>query len=291
MKKSTLITSLNTLIIFDYSGTLSRHAPLFSRPDNLQRHLENSGLKDVGIESPSIFWEQLVNPTWEEGSTTSAGYKQIMEKQIRTLLSDTMAMISSDRISKAVSSFVDSYFRHSNIDRKWTSVLQTLYRNHSIITIIATDHYAEATGFIIKFLRTFRIRAITANEALLRHGQHPFVVANSADMGVHKTDPRFWEILKSRLNLENIQRILIVDDFGYHEQQGDRYADRQKVAIRKNETVRVLKSVFRVDIEVIPFMMRGGDLSKDERYTNLVAESSLAIQKFLFSDINKQGDA
>ena len=74
------------LIIFDYSGTLSLEASLFARPDNLMKELEESGLKEFGIESPEIFWEQLVNPTWTEGSTTLVSYKKVLENQITATL-------------------------------------------------------------------------------------------------------------------------------------------------------------------------------------------------------------
>ena len=52
------------LIIFDYSGTLSLESTLFGRPDYLMKQLKESGLMDLGVTSPTIFWEQIVNPTW-----------------------------------------------------------------------------------------------------------------------------------------------------------------------------------------------------------------------------------
>lgn len=275
--------SSDKLIIFDYSGTLSRETALFAAPDDLMKHLSESGLTDFGIDSPAIFWEEIVNPTWTEGSTTSAGYKKVLEERLRTILYQNMSIICCVRISDAVSFFVDSYFNHSRIDRRWESTLRKLYGDPSIRTIIATDHYAEATGYIINFLRNFRIQAVAANEAFSRSLDASFIVANSADLGVHKADPRFWEILKSRLDMGGVRRILIVDDFGCNEQKGDRYAERKQVDVRREKTVRMLEAVFQAEIQVIPFMIESGDLSQDEIYGNLITSATAIVERYMAS--------
>jgi hypothetical protein len=276
--------SLEKLIIFDYSGTLSLDASLFARPDYLTKQLEESGLKDLGIDSPEIFWRQLVNPTWKEGSTTSAGYKKILENRITAILYQKMSIISCVPISDAVSSFVDHYLSHSRIDRRWGPVLHLLNTHPSVKVIIATDHYAEATNYIIKFMRDFQIHAVAANEASLSPRETSFIVANSADMGVHKADPRFWKMLKFRLNLDAIHKVLIIDDFGHNEQEGDRYSEQRQVAIRKEKTVRMLESVFQADIQVIPFMIEDGDLSQDDIYGNLIKSATTIIEQYVASD-------
>ncbi|MGZ3595644.1 MAG: hypothetical protein ACXWMV_09865, partial [Syntrophales bacterium] len=79
------------LIIFDYSGTLSLESTLFGRPDYLMNQLRNCGLTDMGITNPSIFWEQIVNPTWVEGSTTQIGYKKLIEDRINAILYQNMS--------------------------------------------------------------------------------------------------------------------------------------------------------------------------------------------------------
>jgi hypothetical protein len=275
--------SSEKLIIFDYSGTLSREAALFAAPDDLMKHLAESGLKDFGIDSPAIFWEEIVNPTWTEGSLTSSGYKKVLEERLRTILYQNMSIICCVRISDAVSFFVDSYFNHSRIDHRWEAVLRKLNAHASITTIIATDHYAEATGYIIKFLRDFRIQAVAASEAFSRPIESSFIVANSADLGVHKADPRFWEILKSSLDRGGIRRILIVDDFGYNEQRGDRYAERQQVDARREKTIRMLESAFSAEIQVIPFMIEGGDLSQDDIYGNLITSATAIVEQYMAS--------
>ena len=75
------MTAPDKLVILDYSGTLSLEAPNFAEPDRLVRELAASGLADFGIATPALFWEQLVNPTWTEGSTTQSGYKQIIAER------------------------------------------------------------------------------------------------------------------------------------------------------------------------------------------------------------------
>jgi hypothetical protein len=271
------------LIVFDYSGTLSLAASLFARPDCLMKQLEESGLKEFGIDSPSIFWEQIVNPTWIEGSTTSAGYKKILENRISAILHQNMSILSCVKISDAVSAFVDRYLSHSRIDRRWESVLCKLNVHPSIKVIIATDHYAEATNTIIKFLDEFHIRAATAKEAFLNPQRASFVIANSADMGVHKANSRFWEILKSNLNMGAIRYILIIDDFGYNEQEGDRYGKRENVDIRKDRTVKMLESVFPAEVHVIPFMIEANDQGVDDIYGNLIKKTATVIDRYLAS--------
>jgi len=271
------------LIIFDYSGTLSLEASLFARPDSLMKHLEESGLKDLGIDSPGIFWEQVVNPTWMEGSTTAAGYKKILENRITAILYQNVSMISFIRISDAISSFVNRYLGHSRIDQRWEAVLQRLNAHPFIIVIVATDHYAEATGAMIKCLREFRIKAAALKDAFINQREAPFIVANSADMGVHKADSRFWELLKSRLNLDAVRHILIIDDFGYNEQEGDRYGERNKVEARREQTLRMLETVFQADVQVIPMMIEAGDQEKDALYGNLIMHASTAIDRYLAS--------
>lgn len=271
------------LIIFDYSGTLSRDAALFSRPGDLMKRLEESGLTDIGIDNPTMFWEEIVNPTWNEGSTTSTGYKKVMEKRLRTLLDQKMSIVSCVRISDAVSSFVDSYFDHSRIDRRWETTLRRLQENPFIRTVIATDHYAEATGYIIKFFHELKIHVTAAKEAFANPQKAAFIVANSADIGVHKADPRFWKIIKSGLNMAVTPRILIVDDFGSNEQKGDSYGKRSDVEARREKTVRMLEAGFQAEVQVIPFMIEAGDLSQDEIYETLITGATMVIERFMAS--------
>ena len=86
------------LIIFDYSGTLSLESTMFGRPDYLMKQLRESGLADLGVTSPDIFWKEIVNPTWVEGSTTQVGYKKIIEDRISAILDRNMSVATADNI-------------------------------------------------------------------------------------------------------------------------------------------------------------------------------------------------
>jgi len=147
------------LIIFDYSGTLSFEAAAFAKPENLQEELKKSGLWDLGIQTPNLFWEQVVNPTWQEGSTTPIGYKKIIDQQVKRLFPQISSTLSDDRIFQAVSLFVDRYLEHSRMDARWRPLLQSLSRKVGLCLVIATDHYAEATGAILNFLQAWDIPA------------------------------------------------------------------------------------------------------------------------------------
>lgn len=267
------------LIIFDYSGTLSLEAPLFARPDYLMKQLAESGLKDMGITSPDIFWSEIVNPTWREGSTTSIGYKKIIVNRITAVLYKNVSGVSYVNISDAASLFVNSYLNHSRIDRRWQPILRTLNDNPSVRVIIATDHYAEATGYIIKFLQELQIQSMAAKDAFAAPGTTFMVVANSADLGVHKTDRRFWEILNTGLNMSKLRHVLLVDDFGYNEQKEDSYGTEEKVEQRKRDTVRMLQQVFSAEVEAIPFMRENNEGEK--AFGKLIEQTSVIIDRYL----------
>ena len=140
---------IEKMVIFDWSGTLSPEAVRFAEDENLKRELERSGLASLGIVTPENFWNEIVNPTWEEGSTTPVGYTEMIVRRIRAAFSPA---VPDDRIRASAARFVDSYLTNSPIDGRWRPVLQQLGKNPSVVTIIATDHYAEATGYIVRYL-------------------------------------------------------------------------------------------------------------------------------------------
>ncbi|MDO9516293.1 MAG: hypothetical protein Q7J01_09370, partial [Syntrophales bacterium] len=205
---------IEKLVIFDYSGTLSPDAVRFAEDDTLTEELERSGLAALGVADPETFWNEIVNPTWEEGSTTPIGYGEVISRRIKEAFSPA---VPDDQIRISAARFVDSYLTHSLIDGRWSSILGKLGNDPATMTVIATDHYAEATGYIVRYLGEM--------------GATPssFIVANSADMGAHKADRAFWKTLRNSLQLDTIRGVLAVDDFGFNEGAGDSYADRQKV--------------------------------------------------------------
>jgi hypothetical protein len=267
------------LIIFDYSGTLSLESTLFGRSDYLMKQLRESGLTDLGVTSPGIFWEQIVNPTWMEGSTTQAGYKKVMEDRITSILDRNMSDPTRINISAAASLFVDSYLSHSRIDGRWQPVLNKLNRHSSISSIVATDHYAEATPYILQFLEELHIRAVAARAAMAAPGSASVIVANSADIGFHKDNLRFWEILRKGLDVSEVQHVLLIDDFGCNEQKGDSYSAPEEVEQRKRDTARLLKHVFSAEVQVIPFIIE--DIKDEEEISHLITNTAAAIEPYL----------
>jgi hypothetical protein len=267
------------LIIFDYSGTLSLDSTLFGRPDYLMKQLKESGLLDLGVTSPAIFWEQIVNPTWLEGSTTQVGYKKVIEDRISAILYQHMSIVSCVKVSDAASLFVDSYLGHSRIDSCWEPVLGRLNRHPSARAVIATDHYAEATGYIFKFLEELHIQAVSAKTAMAAPGSTSFIVANSADLGFHKDNLRFWEILRNGLNLGGVRHVLLIDDFGCNEQKGDSYSAPEKVEQRKNNTIKLLREVFSAQVQAIPFIIE--DNKNEKAFSDLITNASAIIDRYL----------
>ena len=144
-------------MIIDYCGTLSLEAPRFGRPENLVRVLAESGLAALGVSTPEVFWGTIVDPTWVEGSTTSIGFAQVMAERIESLCLAPDAPTSE--IEAATARFVATYLASSRIDPRWRSLLSRLNENPAVMTVVATDHYAEATGKITGYLDSWGIPA------------------------------------------------------------------------------------------------------------------------------------
>jgi len=271
------------MILFDYSGTLSLEAPLFADPDFLMQQFEECGLRAFGIDSPHVFWDKIVNPTWVEGSTTTAGYKKVLLDRIIATLHPDLSVRRRFTLADAVAAFVDRYLSRSRIDARWEPVLRRINADPSVKAVIATDHYAEATGAIINFLGKWKIKATSLIDAALDPETASFVVANSADIGVHKDDPQFWQFFKTNLRLNAVGQILIIDDFGYNEQDADDYGERHKVQERMKTTVKTLDTVFSAVIEVFPVMIGTDVGGLDIRLDNLFEKVTTVIDRFLTS--------
>jgi len=269
------------MVIFDYSGTLSLEAPCFGQAENLVRSLAESGLASLGISTPAIFWADVVNPTWIDGSTTSLGYARVMAERIAAL--GLAPAVPKREIEAAVSRFVAAYLASSRIDPRWRPILVRLSRHQAVITVIATDHYAEATGKIMGYLDSWGI----SSQMVQRGGEAPslcasgFFVACSADLGVWKADRRFWEILRSRIPCAAVSRILLIDDFGVNEEPGDSYGRQAKVLARQAETIAHIKETFQAEVEVAPFYLTGEDRENEEAGAGLIAETAALIDEFL----------
>jgi hypothetical protein len=259
------------LIIFDYSGTLSLEMAEFAEPDNLMHHLQESGLFTLGVKSAALFWE-IINATWEKGSTTNAGYKKVFQDGIYQLFPET-ARSGQTEVVTAVANFTDAYFKHSPIDPHWRPVLEKVNNNKSVHVIIATDHYAEATDTIINCFDKWKIQATTANVC----DQGNYIVANSADIGVHKAERKFWETIKNKCGI-SANQILLIDDFGANEQSADAYAQTKEISQRREKTINLLENVFSASVECFSFAGQGVTIA------DLVAQTSAKITQFFRMD-------
>jgi len=148
------------VIVFDYSGTLSLEAVAFAKDDVLERQLLLSGLAEFGVASPEVFWNRIVAPTWEEGSRTTIGYRRLMVEKISEEWTVNRKATSLAALDKAAGIFVAQYFSHSRIDPFWRTLLWELYNHPLITTVVATDHYAEATEAIIGQFQEMQMKAL-----------------------------------------------------------------------------------------------------------------------------------
>lgn len=249
---------MKTLVVFDYSGTLSLAAVAFGRPDRLREQFDASGLAAFGIASPEVFWDEVVGPTWTEGSTTPVGYRGVMARRVRERCGVHPGDPADDRIRAAVSRFVGAYLGQSRIDLRWQPLLNALASNPDVQILVATDHYAEATDYIVGYLRDGGLAA----RAIRDVPEAPpaparILVANSADLGAPKAALAFWEQSRALLPAQ-MDRVILIDDFGFNEQPGDSYGARQKVAERMAKTAFLLEEVFGVAVEVLPFLIDPG---------------------------------
>jgi hypothetical protein len=271
------------LVIIDYCGTLSLEAPRFGRSEILVHALEGSGLAALGVSTPEIFWGNIVNPTWIDGSTTSVGYAQVIAGRIATL--DLAPDTQINGIEAAASRFVAMYLASSWIDPHWRPILARLSEQPAAIAVIATDHYAEVTGKLINDLKSWGIPTLKIGK-----GEEPptssatrFFIANSADLGVWKKDRRFWEILKSQLPLAAVRRVLLIDDFGFNEESGDIYSGQAKVLARQEKTIANLEETFHAVVEVAPFYLPEEKRAWEceETGARLIAKTAARIEAFL----------
>jgi hypothetical protein len=275
------------LILFDFSGTLSLGAVEFGKSENLVPALNRSGMVALGVTSEIFFWNEIVYPTWVEGSTTARGYQAVLVDRIQALGLQTPGdphPLSS--IQKAVSLLLDQYFDQCRIDVRWRSLLEDLRDDPSVKVVIATDHYAEATPLIIGRLADWQIEARALAE-VVPGMKKSFLIANSADLGVHKADVHFWQRIRDKLVGRGRCRVLLVDDFGANEDSSDPYGDPARVLARQEDTGRVLSKVFPDGVDIHPFIVVQAEMnSPDEAdkyslYGLHISRAATCVKTFL----------
>ncbi|NPU85056.1 MAG: hypothetical protein HPY65_11260 [Syntrophaceae bacterium] len=239
------------LVVLDFSGTLCLAAPRFAAPAALHEELAKSGLAALGVTS-EVFWSELVNPTWTAGSTTRAGYRRVLTERLANLTPQA----SRDDVARSVSRFSNAYFQANSVDPLWSAFLGTCVRQAGLAAVIATDHYAEATEAVLASLAGIGIPGRSVEEAPLSPPGEAVLVANSADLGTHKSGREFWEALRRRMNCPELKGILLVDDFGINEPEGDAYGASERVIQRKAETTARLVEVFQAPVSCFFFSLR-----------------------------------
>ncbi|HOL58988.1 MAG TPA: hypothetical protein PLT64_03865 [Syntrophales bacterium] len=231
----------NSLVVLDYSGTLSLGMCRFANPENLIKALQTSGIANYGIDTPEQFWARIVNPTWREGATGRVGYIRLI---IRALGEE-----KDTRLSRAAEAFVRLYMDASVLDDKWVAVLRWLVEQEGVVTLVATDHYAEATAAIV---RELELKGIPAASLSSYHekGGGCVLVANSSDLGYLKEERDYWLKVRWQIN-RPFARMVLVDDFGGAEEKGDAYGE--KALERREKTVAAIVEAFGFEPKVLTY--------------------------------------
>jgi hypothetical protein len=279
------------LVIIDFAGTLSLETVLFGRDENLAAELARSGLTRLGADSPEIFWNELVLPCWAEGSLTARGYEAVLAERLKKFTNSRGRPAPEAAIHAAARSFTQSYFTRSLIEPAWKETLTRLAAAKDALTLIATDHYAEATDCIRGQLSRWNIAARpllsgpqTGEQTAAPAEAAPCIIANSAGIGAHKADAVFWKTVKAALEnslREPFASLCVVDDFGFNENAADDYGGREKALLRREKTAAHIQEAFGREPRVFSFFLEGEQDGDDMRrnYEALVLRAS----EFIFS--------
>lgn len=235
------------LAVVDFSGTLSLGAVEFATPGRLGVELRRSGLAELGIATPEVFWDALVNPTWEPGSTTGIGYVDVLTDAAVGHLAGRRD-IDRATLRAAVQRFADGYFAASTIMPAWWPWLRRLWELPATAVVVATDHYAEATDRVAEQIVATGLPAAPLEAAEARTA---ILVANSADIGHHKRSRPFWDAVAAVVG--RVGCVAAIDDFGANEPGADAYADRELVEQRRRAVTTLLAGVFEAPVVICPF--------------------------------------
>ncbi|HEX6255934.1 MAG TPA: hypothetical protein VFZ70_09005 [Euzebyales bacterium] len=243
------MTTSVALAVLDFSGTLSPGAAGFAADDRIAAELRRSGLAALGFADPADFWHVLVNPTWERGSTSRIGYVTVLTDAAAAHLGRRGDGVDRVAIARAVRRFADRYLTASAIAHPWHRWLRQLDALTDVRVVVATDHYAEATDRIVDELSAAGVTASSIAATAHDDGGTTTLVANSADLGHHKQDRHFWEIVARTVG--PVCRLAVADDFGAAEPGADAYAQDERVGQRRATTTALLAAVFDADVTTV----------------------------------------
>ncbi len=249
------------LLVLDFSGMLSLEAVRFGMPDRLEQALRQSSLWDLGVDVER-YWNDIVKPTWEIGSTTRTPYAHLIAQRA------SAPHPPADDALRRAERFVQAYLQASVIDPAWRPLFDALRSAERVTPLVATDHYAEATRHIARQIAAmgWRAAALRVDKAGTTSPQvisalegdpsfaHTVLIANSADLGARKESAHFWRRVQAGLGVQP-QEVLVVDDFGANENLLDFYADPVKVQRRQAQTIDAIRTVFGAQVQALPFIL------------------------------------
>ncbi|MFQ3684596.1 hypothetical protein, partial [Roseiflexus sp.] len=220
-----------------------------------------SGLWDAGV-TVERYWNDLVAPTWDIGSTTRTPYAHLMAQHI------TAPHLSADEVRRRAERFVQFYLQASVIDPVWRSLFVALRTDEGVTILVATDHYAEATDHIARQIAAMEwcVAALQVDETgkVLQQrvavaggasqSSRAVLLASSADLGARKTAPLFWQRVQRGAALQP-QHILVIDDFGANENLLDPYADPASVQRRQAQTIAAICEAFGASVQTHAFVL------------------------------------
>lgn len=240
------------LIAIDFAGTLSLDTVRFARADRVHAALHASGLAALGVDDADVFWSRIIGPTWQRGSTTGAGYATVVAEATADLRRDRGQPVDMRAVRDAAVAFTARYLASSRIAAPWWPWLRTLVDTPGVTVVIATDHYAELTGHLLRALDTGGVGGMALRDDAPPTGGRRCLVANSADVGHHKDEAVFWRRVRAALSADPAT-VLLVDDFGGNERAGDDYGDPAAVRRRRDRVVTALADAFAVEPQVYDF--------------------------------------
>lgn len=268
------MTRRRAVVVLDFSGTLSVAAARFAAPERLTGELERSGLAALGIDTVDVFWERLVNPTWERGSTTSAGYVTVLTAAAVELLRERGEHVEPAAVGACVERFADRYFASSTIAAPWMPWLRQIVGVPGAHVVVATDHYREASGHIVSQLARHGLSARAVTDPIGAR-EDRVLVATSADIGHHKADRGFWDPVVQTVGA--VDAVVVIDDFGANEQQADAYAAQRQVAHRQRAMTELLSVRFGAPVTTVPFVLDDDGDADLGRRVDEVGETTMSV--------------
>ncbi|MEM5948160.1 hypothetical protein WKV44_06360 [Spirochaetia bacterium 38H-sp] len=244
---------MSVSLILDYSGTVCTEAPRLAIPENLDKALQSSGLKTMGMDV-FAYWNKVVLPYWDIAKKGEISLLECIERAAIHRISGGYTISAK----KFVKIFMSMLYPHM----LWEKAIRSFIEN-SIRIVIATEHYKEAAEAIESYLIERNIiSAIYPHKA-------PCTIVCSSNIGEAKDSGVFWDAVKDAA--EGAERLIYVDDFNLNEAEFLSGKDIDK----KTHLEKMLKNSSRFltimgakEIDIFPFVLENifadkGELEKE----------------------------